>query len=705
MVDPVVVGAVSRLAAAAVQRSAAPVRVEGPTVEEWEEEVDERGGLLLNSAQGTPLTLLTQDQVAQISKFIERPESVALFQFMLIARLGIREQEQFNDIIADYRETFAIQAEEFCSGKGYNWADLAEDLWDLVASHMESVFPNGKALSLISHDEIQRITAYVGSTEKIEGKDRPANVAFREIVDILGDPARFSRARNSLGDIRSASESHYAELDLAHAISYSVENFRFDYGALYVSRTLRVQNSEILRSDSFLTVPTGRPRCVVVGNPGVGKSTMTQHLVHQLSKDSQSHDAYAAVVVSCKEVSNSDGGTYILGAISRSLKENLQLDVSEQSLNDLATLGRCFVIFDGIDEIIDITRRRRFVKVIEAFAARYPLIPMLVTARRVGYGKAPFSSREFSVYELDDFSDDQVAEYANNWFEATERSVVERDAFLRETENVPDVRTNPLMLSLLCTLYRARGYIPRNRREVYKSCADLLFQRWDAMRQIEQPVDHRQYGTRLMQELALFFYKSQTAQAGVQEKQLGKIIAQFFTATASVDEMDASNRAQDFLDFCADRAWLLTYQGTDDRDQRLFGFTHRTFMEYFAAEAIVRRSRSIDDIVGEITRAYEQDSSSVLADVIFQCADDKYDGGAREVVAGLMEKARGLGWKHASKYIPLCLRIMNAAPLPPASTNLIFDALFQHWSQSKPESDYVTAIAVFDLYRDPRNRC
>ncbi|MFJ6076128.1 NACHT domain-containing protein [Streptomyces sp. NPDC093065] len=691
------------MAAAAVQRSSAPVRADVVIPDEWDEETDERGGLLLTDLQGNPLTLLTQDQVEQVRTFVELPESAALLQFMLIARLGFRDPEAFADIADEYKETFEIRAEEFCSERGYIWADLAADLWNLIASHMGSVFPSDKALSVISHDEMQRISTYIGSTEKIEGRTRSANIAFREIVDTLGDPERFAKARNCLNDIRIASEQHYAELNLAHAISHSVDNFRFDYGALYVSRTLRMHNTEQQHSDTFLTTPTGRPRCVVIGSPGVGKSTMTQHLVHQLSKDDDSQHAYAAVVVACKDVSNSDGSSYILGAISKSIKENLQLDVSEQSLNDLATLGRCFVIFDGIDEIIDIARRRRFVRVIEAFAARYPLIPVLVTARRVGYGKAPFNA-EFSIFELDDFSDDQVAEYTRKWFEATERSTAEREAFLRETENVPDVRTNPLMLSLLCALYRARGYIPRNRREVYKACADLLFQRWDAMRHIEQPVDHRQYGTRLMQELALFFHRSQTAQAGVQEKQLRKIISRFFTDTASVDELDAVNRAQDFLDFCADRAWLLTYQGTDDRDQRLFGFTHRTFMEYFAAEAVVRRSRSIEEIVLEITRAYEADASSVLADVIFQCADDKYDGGAREVVSALMDKARGLGWKNAPKYISLCLRIMNAAPLPPASTQQIFDALFQHWDGSPPESDYVTAVAIFDLYRDPRSR-
>ncbi|WP_329308953.1 NACHT domain-containing protein [Streptomyces microflavus] len=702
--EPVVIGAMGRIAAAVVQRSSAPVKSEVPSPAEWSEEADERGGLILRDGSGEAFAMLTQDQVSQISDFLEQPEVVALSQFMFIARLGMRDTDSFAFLAEEYKDTFSIVTEEHCDEKGYNWSSLAGEIWQLVVAYMESMFPDTLSTTAISAVEVARITSYVGATPKLGGSSRPANVAFRDVVDILGSPERFKDARNSLSDIRAASERRYAELNLAHTFSHAAENFRFDHEVLYVPRNLRVQNSDRIRNDTFLTSPTSRPRCVVIGNPGVGKSTMTQNLVHQLSTGSEVASTYAPFVISCKDIPNAEGNSYVVSAIVRSLRENLQLDVSDEVVNDLATLGRAFIIFDGIDEIIDLGRRQNFVKTIEAFAVRYPLTPILVTARRVGYSKARFNSGEFDTYELDDFSEEQVYEYTQRWFSVTGRTDREREAFLRETENVPDLCTNPLMLSLLCALYRARGYIPRNRRTVYESCADLLFQRWDAMRHIEQPLDHRQYGNRLMQELALFFHKSQTAQAGVQERQLKKLIAQFFTDTASVDENDARVRAQDFLDFCADRAWLLSYQGTDDRDQRIFGFTHRTFMEYFAAEAVVRRSRSLDEIVTEVAKAYERDASSVLADVIFQCADDKYDGGAREVVAGLMDKAKGLGRQNAAKYLSLCLRIMNSAPLPPHSTESIFHALLDHWADTNAEESYTTAISVFELSRDPRNR-
>lgn len=702
--EPAVISAVGRVAAAVVTRSSAPVTGAAPERPEWSEEADERGGLILKSTAGEALTVLTQDQVAQISEFVVQPECVALCQFMFIARIGMKDDAAISELSRDYEETFSIRAEEYCEENGYNWSGLAGDIWQLIAAHTEDLFPSAELASRLSGPEVERVSAYVGSAPQISGKLRPANIAFREVVDILGNPNRFNTAREAISDIRSASERRYAELNLSHTLSHAAEDFRFDRADLYVARSLRAQNSDATYDDGFLASPVSRPRCVVIGSPGVGKSTMTQHLVHRLSIAEDPASAYTPIVISCKDVPNAEGNAFIVEHVVRSLRESLQLDIEAETINDIATLGRAFVIFDGVDEIINIARRQSFVRTVEAFANRYPLIPILVTARRVGYSKARFNPKEFTVYELDDFSDAQVIEYTHKWFSVTERSEHEREAFLRETENVPDVRTNPLMLSLLCVLYRARGYIPRNRRTVYESCADLLFQRWDAMRHIEQPVDHRQYGTRLMQELALFFYKSQAAQAGVQERQLEKLIGQFFTDTASVDEHDARSRAQGFLNFCADRAWLLSYQGTDSSDQRLFGFTHRTFMEYFAAEAIVRRSRSIEDIAKEVAKAYELDASSVLADVIFQCADDKYDGGAREIVAGLMEKSRSLGRQHEAKYLALCLRIMNSAPLPPHSTDAIFDALLTHWDATDPEDTHITSLGLFELSRDPRNR-
>lgn len=672
---------------------------------DWEEAVDHRGGWVLSDPEtGDSIAILTQDQVLQVTELLESPECTALIQFLLIAKFGIRTDDAFPRIVEEFGDAFYSLVDGYCYERNYNWENLAPELWELLRRSVDAVFPFDELSAYVTADEQSRLSSYVGATRLIEGYRRPANVAFRDLVDIAGNRERFEAVRNNLYDIRSASAEFYSEVNLAHTLGHLQESFRFDGGVLYVTRNLRKVNSGAVVTDDFLARPVNRPRCVVIGNPGVGKSTMVQHVVHKLcSIDSPDGKDFAPLVVQCRDLAGADSSNYIIESVTRSLRENLQLEVEQQAVNDILTLGRAFVVFDGVDEIIDIGRRHAFVRAIELFAVRYPLSPILVTARRVGYQKAPLRPAEFSLYELDDFSEEQVRQYAEKWFRVTGRGENERDAFLRESHSIPDVCINPLMLSLLCALYRARGYIPHNRRDVYKSCADLLFQRWDSMRQIEQPMDHRQYGTRLMQDLAYFFYRSQSAQGGVEEGQLRKVISLFFTDTGSVEETEAGRRSQAFLDFCADRAWLLTSQGTTDRGERIFGFTHRTFMEYFSAEEIVRRTSSMEKLAEEVVAAYERDSSSVLADVIVQCADEKYDRGAQGIVTDLLEKTRARTGT-SSKYVSLSLRILNAIPLPRRTTDAIFRSLFNFWERTPLNDTETSATELFDLYRDPRNR-
>ena len=43
--------------------------------------------------------------------------------------------------------------------------------------------------------------------------------------------------------------------------------------------------------------------------------------------------------------------------------------------------------------------------------------------------------------------------------------------FIAESRNITDLRSNPLMLALLCNIYRGEGHIPRNRPAVCGSSA------------------------------------------------------------------------------------------------------------------------------------------------------------------------------------------------------------------------------------------
>src|SRR5262249_24545491 len=141
--------------------------------------------------------------------------------------------------------------------------------------------------------------------------------------------------------------------------------------------------------------------------------------------------------------------------------------------------------------LLDTSRRADVTTRVERFGAEYPLAPVLVTSRQVGCDQARLDDRQFTCYRLGRLGDAQVGEFARKWFSQDEerrpgeaRSWAE--GFLPESGAASDLRTNRLLLSLLCILSRGEGSPPRDRAEVYEQCAMLLFRRWDARRRIRQ---------------------------------------------------------------------------------------------------------------------------------------------------------------------------------------------------------------------------
>ena len=72
----------------------------------------------------------------------------------------------------------------------------------------------------------------------------------------------------------------------------------------------------------------------------------------------------------------------------------------------LLLTGRAVVIFDGLDELLDTARRADVTTRVERFCAEYPLAPVLVTSRVVGYDQARLDDRQFTCYRLGGFGDD-----------------------------------------------------------------------------------------------------------------------------------------------------------------------------------------------------------------------------------------------------------------------------------------------------------
>jgi hypothetical protein len=339
-------------------------------------------------------------------------------------------------------------------------------------------------------------------------------------------------------------------------------------------------------------------RSVVLGSPGAGKTTLTQKIIHDLCSEVGTANACIPFLITLRKYDQfrPDVRASFVEYLSEYITGQLHLPVSQKSIIYLLAAGKAMVIFDGLDELLHLEHRKDIVNAIESFGRRYPGISILVTSRIVGYEQAPLDRRTFSQMRLANFDNESVEAYVNNWFginprlDPLEKLTAARN-FLIESASVSDLRSNPLLLSLMCNIFRGAGYIPQNRADLYERCATMLFEEWDHSRGIQTGGPLRTDARNALQDVAYWTLTSPELSSGIPERQLRRRLTKFLAANRYGSEDPAADAADELLRLWRGRAWILTDMGSDVL-RPIYQFTHRTFQEYFAATHLARISNS-----------------------------------------------------------------------------------------------------------------
>ncbi|TQM80425.1 NACHT domain-containing protein [Saccharothrix saharensis] len=457
------------------------------------------------------------------------------------------------------------------------------------------------------------------------------------------------------------------------------------YSELYVQPSLQ--------GLSDLTSP-GR-RSVILGDPGAGKSTLAAKLARDIAIGD---DGRVPLMLVLRNFTASfrEGGRGLAWYLAKSCQEPYNVTPPEDAIEYLLGNGRAVVILDGVDELVEPELRERFARLVESFTRLYPLVPVVVTARKIGYTDAPLDSGLFSTGTIKRFDDDQVRRYARNWFALSE-TVAERerpamaDAFFRESESVGELRANPLLLALLCNMYAHEHYIPNNLAQVYEKCAVMLFEQWDRRRGL---TSMPRFQGRLRSAVGYLAWQQFTAESSGVGWPRGQVVRMLTTFLEHKEYRpdEAEEEAERFVDFCSGRPWVLTDIGGGATEAR-YGFAHRTFMEYFAAEHLVRTHPTPEELWSVLAPEVVAGQWEVVAQIALQLLDQHRDDGASEVLRLVVQNgdttlldfaARTLGYLVPT---PGVLRSLVEA-LVRAATSMPVESLFLTWhGETRPGHD------------------
>ncbi|MFJ8845312.1 NACHT domain-containing protein, partial [Streptomyces cyaneofuscatus] len=390
---------------------------------------------------------------------------------------------------------------------------------------------------------------------------------------------------------------------------------------------------------SVLAQETGR-RLVVLGDPGAGKSTLAKYLTLALagglSEMPSSLEPLAGLVpvlVELRQYAQPHWRERTIEEFLDHVHVQERMGLPRPVLEGLLEAGRAVVVFDGLDEIFDPAVRAQTTRRITAFSAHYRQVRTVVTSREYGYRSHEFATSNFAQVMLQNLDSGQVETFIRRWYAAahpekpqlagrlTERLL----SAVRTVRPVAELAGNPLLLTILAAIGMGRT-IPRERREVYAHAIDVLVERWDRDAKFLTPpapptsdVAHALEGLtagrrlKLLERIARAMQEGAGKPAGtfIHHDDLTGIIRTFLTES-NIAPPAADVAAGLMVEHLRSRNFLLAHYGGG-----LYGFVHRTFLEYLAATDLLRRREeeewTRDHLIDRLIRqAHDPDWHEVL---------------------------------------------------------------------------------------------
>ncbi|WP_162002659.1 HEAT repeat domain-containing protein [Streptomyces sp. CB01881] len=487
-------------------------------------------------------------------------------------------------------------------------------------------------------------------------------------------------------------------------------------------------------------------RLVVLGDPGAGKSTLAQYValalaggLDDLPPEIARLNGLVPVMVELRTYAQAQWRERTFEDFLEHTHDVNKMGLARVVLKGLLADERVVMLFDGLDEVFDPGVRADVAERITAFAAAHPGVRTVVTSREYGYRPGDFAPHGFAQVMLQDLERRQIEEFVPRWYTAAHPAEPELADQLarrllgavRQIRAVAELAGNPLLLTVLASMGLGRT-IPRERRKVYAHAIQVLIERWDkeakfltapspaaaeAVTALEWlNVDQRLL---LLERIARHMQEGAGQPAGtfIRHKELTALISTFIIdGTANGISRPAADIATERLvEQLRTRNFLLAHYGDG-----VYGFVHRTFLEYLAARDLLRR-RTEEELdreeVVDLLAAHADDPA--WHEVILLTAGGLTKRDAAALLARLLDLHRAAETFWDASMLTLAIRVLaeiddlqttpNTTDLRlsiTAQSNAVVDALIDHTHNSLflTVDEALPALGTFDRFWSGRPR-
>lgn len=341
-----------------------------------------------------------------------------------------------------------------------------------------------------------------------------------------------------------------------------------------------------------INIANEHERLIVLGDPGIGKSTFLRKVGLEALKGEQRSYRHKLIPVflELKRLTSPD---LDLEAKIAAEFESCGFPSPEGFTTKALNKGQLLLLFDGLDEVPP-NNLNIVIQKIQDLVDRYSDNRFIASCRIAAYHTC---FKGVNTVAIAEFDDDQIEKFITNWFssELDQENQTAKQCWelLQKPENkgAKELAQSPLLLTFLCMVYNKSLTVPRSRTTLYSKALDILLEEWASEKRVGRGEIYEGFHSDLEKELlAKIAYDGfKDNQLFFSKEQLMKQIINFLRGTLGAPP---NLNASSVLEAIKVQQGILVERATD-----VYSFSHLTIQEYLAAKYIFKRWNLLDDVV------------------------------------------------------------------------------------------------------------